>query len=46
METNYQVSCEGNGNASYQTIAKFPQGMESRLDVMAEGFEPIDYEEK
>ena len=46
METNYQVSCQGNGQASYQPIAKLPVGMESYLDVIAEGFEPVgdDYE--
>ena len=41
METNYQVSCQGNGEASYQLIAKFPTGMVSRTDVMADGFEPV-----
>ena len=39
METNYQVSCQGNCQASYETIVKFPIGMESYLDVIAEGFE-------
>ena len=29
METNYQVSCQGNCQASYETIVKFPRGMES-----------------
>ena len=40
METNYQVSCQGNCQASYETIVKFPSGMESYLDVIAEGFKP------
>ena len=46
METNYQVSCQGNGQVSYQPIAKLPVGMESYLDVIAEDFEPVgdDYE--
>ena len=46
METNYQVSCQKNGQADYQIIAKLPVGMESYLDVIAEGLEPLgdDYE--
>lgn len=41
METNYQVSCQGNGKESYQLITIHPVGMASRTDVMADGFKPI-----
>lgn len=41
METNYQVSCQEKGEASYQLITIHPVGMVSRTDVMADGFEPI-----
>ena len=46
METNYEIIYKGNGQVSYQLIAKLPVGMESYLDVIAEGFEPVgdDYE--
>ena len=41
METNYQVSCQVNGEASYQLITIHPVGMVSRTDVMADGFKPV-----
>ena len=46
MESNYEIIYQGNGKVSYKTIAKLPVGMESYLDVIAEGFEPVgdDYE--
>ena len=46
METNYEIIYKGNGKFSYRTIVNFPIGMESYLDVIAEGFEPVgdDYE--
>ena len=46
METNYEIIYQGNGKVSYKTIVKFPIGMESYLDVIAEDFEPVgdDYE--
>ena len=46
METNYEIIYKGNGKVSYETIVNFPIGMESYLDVIAEGFEPVgdDYE--
>ena len=46
METNYEIIYKGNGKVSYETIVNLPIGMESYLDVIAEGFEPVgdDYE--
>ena len=46
METNYEIIYKGNGKVGYETIVNFPIGMESYLDVIAEGFEPVgdDYE--
>ena len=46
METNYEIIYKGDGKFSYRTIVNFPIGMESYLDVIAEGFEPVgdDYE--
>ena len=47
METNYEIIYKGNGQVSYQPIAKLPVGVESYLEVIAEGFKPTggdDYE--
>ena len=46
METNYEFIYKGNGRVRYQPVAEWPVGMESYLDVIAEGVEPVgdDYE--